>query len=136
MLAASIIDPKGLDTLKAAGASARITFDFTKLALSAQETKRRVSNLAALFIGKTEKTYDVTLTAIKSAKSAAFSVDAGIASSNDGALLGANPPSPLNALVGLNVNQPFVLEIDRTGVANELGRLFDVVLYVEYTAVF
>ena len=136
MLAASITDPKGLDTLKATTGTARITFDLTKLALSAQEIKRRVSNLAVIFVGKTEETYDATLTAGKPAKTASFTVDAGIASSNDGPLLGAKPPLPLNALVGLNVNQSFVLEIDRTGVADELKRLFDVVLYVEYTATF
>ena len=136
MVAASVTDPKGLDTLKATAGNARMTFDLTKLALSAQEMKRRVSNLAILFVGKTETTYDATLTASKSGKTAAFTVDAGIASSNDGPLLGTKPPLPLNALVGLNVNQPFVLEIDRTGVADELKRLFDVVLYIEYTAVF
>ena len=38
-----------------------------------------------IFVGKTEKTYDATLTATKAAKSAAFSVDAGVASSNGGA---------------------------------------------------
>ena len=35
-----------------------------------------------------------------------------------------------------NVNQPFVLEIDRSGVAAELKQLFDVVLYLEYIASF
>ena len=43
---------------------------------------------------------------------------------------------PLNALVGLNANQPFVLEIDRTGVAAELKKLFDVVWYLKYIASF
>src|SRR2546430_3559394 len=32
---------------------------------------------------------------------------------------------PLNVLVGLNANQPSVLEIDRTGVAAELKKLSD-----------
>ena len=56
--------------------------------------------------------------------------------SNGGALQGAVAALPLNALVGLNVNQPFVLEIDRSGVATELKQLFDVVLYLEYIASF
>jgi hypothetical protein len=34
------------------------------------------------------------------------------------------------------VDQPFVLEIDRSGVAAELKQLFDVVLYLEYIASF
>jgi hypothetical protein len=54
--------------------------------------------------------------------------------SNAGLLLGTHAPLPLNALVGLPVNQPLTLEIDKTGVANELRALFDVVLYVEYQA--
>ena len=54
----------------------------------------------------------------------------------DRALRGAAAALPLNALVGLNVNQPVVLEIDRSGVAAELKQLFDVVLYLEYIASF
>ena len=34
------------------------------------------------------------------------------------------------------VGQPFVLELDRAGVADELKGLFDVVLAFEYTATF
>ncbi len=136
MVAASTADPNGLDSFKAAAGAARITFDLTKLALPLQEVKRRVANLAVIFVGKTEKTYDATLSVNKPAKSAAFTVDAGVASSNDGPLLGANPPSPLNALVGINLNQSFALEVARAGVADELKRLYDVVLYVEYTATY
>jgi hypothetical protein len=56
--------------------------------------------------------------------------------SNDGTLQGAVAALPLNALVELNVNQAFVLEIDRSGVAAQLKQLFDVVLYPEYIASF
>jgi hypothetical protein len=52
------------------------------------------------------------------------------------ALQGTAAPLPLNALVGLKLDQPFVLEIDRTGVAAELKQLFDVVFYLEYIASF
>jgi hypothetical protein len=74
--------------------------------------------------------------ASKSAKTATFKIEDGIAMSNDGPLQGTAGPLPLNALAGLNLNQPFVLEIDRTGVAAELKQLFDVVLYIEYVANF
>lgn len=136
MLAASNTDPKGLRTLKAAAGNPRITFDCTKLALPLQEKKRTVTNVAVLFVGKTEASYDATLTAATAAKVAAFTTDAGIASSNGGPLLGANPPLPLNDLIGVDVAQAFVLDVDRAGVAEELARLYDVVLYVEYTAAF
>jgi hypothetical protein len=56
--------------------------------------------------------------------------------SNDGPLLGTAAKLPLNKLVGLTLNQPFVLEIDRAGVADELEQMFDVVLYLGYTANF
>lgn len=136
ILAASTADPKGLDTLKAAAGNPRITFDPTKLALPSQEVTRSVGNLALILVGKTEKTYTAKLTASKSAKTAAFTVDAGIASSNAGPLLGTKPPLPLNTLAGLTLDQPFVLDIDRAGVADELKGLFDVVLYVEYRATY
>jgi hypothetical protein len=136
MLAASNLDPKGLDTLKATSGAARITFDPTKLALPLQEIKRSVANLAIICVGNTTKKYDAKLTAGKSTKTAAFKIEDGIAMSNDGPLQGTAGPLPLNTLVGLNLNQPFVLEIDRTGVAAELKQLFDVVLYLEYTASF
>ena len=136
MLAASTNDPKGLATLKAAAGNARITFDPSQLALPLQEVKREVTNIALVFVGSTQKTYAATLTATKAAKTAAFNVDAGIASSNGGALLGVNPPLPLNALIGVDLGQPFVLDINRAGVADELRLLYDVVLYVEYTATF
>jgi hypothetical protein len=136
MLAASNVDPKGLDTLKATSGAARITFDSTKLALPLQETKRQVANLAIICVGKTTKKYDAKLTASKSAKTATFKIEDGIAMSNGGPLQGTAAALPLNALVGLNVNQPLVLEIDRTGAAAELKQLFDVVLYLEYVASF
>jgi hypothetical protein len=136
MLAASSLDPKGLDTLKATSGPAKITFDPTKLALPLQETKRQVANVAIICVGKTTKKYDATLTASKSAKSATFNIEEGIAMSNAGALQGTAAALPLNALVGLNMNQPFLLEIDRSGVAAELKQLFDVVLYIEYIATF
>jgi hypothetical protein len=43
---------------------------------------------------------------------------------------------PLDAFVRLNVNQAFVLKIDRSGVTAKLKQLFDVVLYLEYIASF
>jgi hypothetical protein len=136
MLAASNTDPKGLHTLKAAAGNPRITFDCTKLALPLQEIKRTVTNVAVIFVGKTDERYDATLTASPAAKVAAFTADVGIASSNGGPLLGSNPPQPLNDLIGVDLGQAFVLEIDRVGVADELARLYDVVLYIEYTAAF
>jgi hypothetical protein len=117
MLAASNVDP-------------------TKLALPLQETKRQVANLAIICVGKTHKKYDAKLTASKSAKTATFKIEDGLAASNDGAFQGAVAALPLDAFVRLNVNQAFVLKIDRSGVTAKLKQLFDVVLYLEYIASF
>jgi hypothetical protein len=135
-IAASNLDLKGLATLKAATGPVRMTFDLTKLALPTQEVKQMVTNLAVICVGKTTLQYIATLNASNSAKMVSFTIDGGIALSNAGPLLGTKAPLALNDLINLNVNQPFVLEIDRTGVAGELKGLFDVVLYLEYKASF
>jgi hypothetical protein len=135
VLAASTVDPKGLASLKGAG-PAKIVFDPAKIVLPAQETKREASNLGLICVGTTTKKYNAKLTATKSAATATFQIDNGIAMSNAGPLLGAAGPLPLNDLVGQDLNQPFALEINRAGVAAELSQLFDIVLYLEYTAKF
>jgi len=52
---------------------------------------------------------------------ATFSIDNGVACSNRGALLGTNAQLPLNNLIGTDLNQAFVLELDRTGVNDDIG---------------
>lgn len=78
--------------------------------------------------------YNAKLTATKTGATTAFTVDNGLALSNDGPLRGLNAALPLSALVGQAVDQPFVLEINKAGVAEELARLYDLVLYIEYSA--
>jgi hypothetical protein len=135
-LAASNNDPKGLSSLKASTGPVRIIFDPTKIALPLQETKRTVTNLFLICVGPTTKKYSARLIISKPARTVSFTIEDGIALSNDGPLLGTAAPLPLNALVGVDLNQPFTLEIERTGVAAELKGLFDVVLSLEYTAKF
>src|SRR5262249_10646318 len=110
--------------------------DPAKIVLPAQETKREVSNVALICVGTTTKKYNAKLTATKSVTTATFAINNGIAMSNAGPLLGAAGPLPLNDFVGEDLNQPFALEINRAGVAAELSQIFDVVLYLEYTAKF
>ena len=78
--------------------------------------------------------YDATLKAETSAVQADFEMKEGLALSNAGPLLGSAAALPLNGLVGLPLDQPFVLTLDRTGVQDEIGALQDVVLWVEYGA--
>jgi hypothetical protein len=134
-LGASVWDPKGLTTLRGPGASAQMTFDPRRLMLPAQEKARTVSNLAIICVGTTQKPYTATLKASTAAKQVAFTIEKGIALSNTGPLKGSAAGLPLNALAGLSLDQPFVLTIDRSAVvADELSKLYDVILYLEYTA--
>lgn len=133
-VSASIFDSPGLASLHGTGAEARIRFDLRKVPLRKQEQNRKIANLAVILVGSTKKTYSATLGASLSATLAAFPIEDGYGLSNAGPLLGTNPALPLNAFVALPVDQVFTLEIDRSGVADELKALFDVVLYIEYTA--
>jgi hypothetical protein len=135
LMAASVLDARGLESLRSAPpAPVHITFDPRRLSLPAQEKGRKVAQIAVLCVGATASAYKASLTATKTGATVSFTMDNGIALSNDGPLLGSKPKLPLNALVGQDVAQPFVLEIDKAGVADELARLYDVVLYLEYTA--
>ena len=85
-------------------------------------------------MGVTEPVFSATLKAQGAGTQSAFGLTRGIALSNAGPLLGAAAPLPLNAMVGLPLDQAFVLELDRSGVEDELRALHDVVLWVEYAA--
>jgi hypothetical protein len=127
-------DPKGLASLRAKVGPARIEFDLAKVALSLAEKNRVITNLALLAVGVTEPVFSATLKAQGAGIQSAFGLTRGIALSNAGPLLGAAAPLPLNAMVSLPLDQAFVLEIDRTGVGEELHAVQDVVLWVEYSA--
>ena len=133
-LAASMWDPRGLAALHDKNQPARLRFDIGRLALPRAEKNRKLANLALLAVGTTRLVYDATLKAETSAVQADFEMKEGLALSNAGPLLGSAPALPLNGLVGLPLDQAFVLTLDRTGVQDEIGALQDVVLWVEYGA--
>jgi hypothetical protein len=135
VLAASIWDPKGFESLAAPSSGpAKITFDPSRVPLPKQEVGRKLANVAIICVGTTAHDYAAKLTATKAARTASFTIDNGIALSNTGPLLGTGDPHPLNALAGVALGQPFVLEIKRSGagVKAELAKLYDVVVYLEY----
>ncbi|MGH7082557.1 MAG: hypothetical protein ACREFV_08825, partial [Acetobacteraceae bacterium] len=112
VLAASVWDPAGLASLRAEGEPARIRFDLAKLALPLAEQNRAVANLALLAVGATKLVYSATLDAEGSGVPAAFDVTDGLALSNAGPLLGTAQKLPLNAMVGLPLDQAFVLWVE------------------------
>src|SRR5262245_40952395 len=95
--------------------------------------KRRHKS-AVICVGKTTDVYPANLTASKSARKASFKIEDGLALSNAGFWQGTRQARPLNALVSQNLNQPFILEIN--SASEELTRMFDIVIYFEYTATF
>ena len=133
-MAASIWDPVGLTSLRKPSGPAELRFDLKQLMLPAQEKSRKITNIAILAVGKTEKAYKAKLRAAQSATEASFEILEGLALSNADPLQGTKPALPLNAFVGLFVDQQFTLEITKTGVEEELKALFDMVLWIEYAA--
>jgi hypothetical protein len=133
-LAASVWDPKGLASLRAANGPVRIRFDLSKLALPLAENGRIFANLALLAVGTRALAAGATLEAQTSNVQTAFNFADGIALSNAGPLLGGAAALPLNDLVGLPIEQGLVLELDRAGIEDDLRALDDVVLWLEYDA--
>lgn len=134
VVAASMWDPKGFESLAGSGSGpAKITFDPSGMPLPAQETGRKLTNLAVICVGTTNKDYGAKLTATKAQESASFTIKKGVALSNAGPLLGTGTPHALNALAGVAAEQPFMLEINRTAATKaEIAKLYEVVLYLEY----
>jgi Tc toxin complex TcA C-terminal TcB-binding domain len=137
-LAASVFDPAGLRSLKApGGASAQMVFDLSQLDLNTSAKSRTVLNLAVICIGTTTKNYTAKLKATESGEQATFTIEKGIGLSNAGKLQGSAAPAALNTIVGVALSQPLQLTINRSGsVQDELSKLFDVVLYMDYVETF
>lgn len=135
MFAASVWDPRGMASLRDPNARAVITFDLARFALPVGEANRRIQNLAVVCLGVTTGSFDANMEGPRATGVVTFKVDAGVAFSNAGPVRGSHAASPLNAFVGLAVEQTFVLRLDRNGpMREEISRFLDVVLWVEYQA--
>lgn len=135
MLAASVWDPRGLASLRSATGPIAVRFPMERIALPLQEEDRTIANLVVITVGDTRHDHAASLAAeVPTATTAVFTVEDGIGRSNAGSLLGTATPLPLNAFVGLPLDQTLTLEIERGPQAEELRRVHDVVLLAEYTA--
>jgi Tc toxin complex TcA C-terminal TcB-binding domain len=137
-LAASVFDPAGLRSLRTPGvANAKIIFDLSQSDLPRGAKTRTVSNLAVICVGTTTKNYTAVLKATNSGEKASFTLEKGIGLSNAGKLRGSAAALPLNSLVGATLNQQLELTVSRpSGVQSELAKLFDVVLFLDYSESF
>jgi hypothetical protein len=133
VLAASVWDPKGLRAMRdATKAKALLTFDPSRLQLPRSAAKRTLTNLVVMFVGKTDSVYELDVKAQSTGENTTVSVTEGLAISNTGDLLGTAAPQPLNKLAGADLDQPFVLDLDKKAAANELAGMHDVVCWFEY----
>jgi len=133
MVAASVFDPAGLKALRdPAKAKAKLLIDPRRLQLPLTAAKRTLTNIAVLIVGFDGGPVGLRINAQSTGEQASVTMQGGIATSNAGELLGAAAASPLNALAGADLEQPFVLEFDKKAEATDLARSLDVVCRLEY----
>jgi hypothetical protein len=118
---------------------ARIPFDLTALGLPAQEKTRTVNNLFVVLVGApATPAVAAQVSSATPAKNVSVSLTAGVAYSNAPPITDPQskaPPSPLNALAGIDANQILTVTIDKSANPNfDFTRIADVILGVDYTA--
>ena len=118
---------------------ASLPFDFTALGLPAQEKTRTLNNIFVVLVGASAApAINIEVISATPAKDISVALKAGVAFSNAPPItdsLSTVPPSPLNALAGIDANQTFALKIDKTANAGvDFTRITDVLLGVDYTA--
>lgn len=121
------------------GGKVTLAFDLAKLGSNASETQRKTLNYILVAVGVDDTPFTATFSSAKPAKSAVISFEKGIALSNAGALADGNGgvPLPLNAFVGLDVEQTLKLRLDAgANPGSKLKQLEEVLLLVEYEAKF
>jgi hypothetical protein len=121
------------------GGPLHLTYDLAKLAQNAHETQRKILNLMLVAVGVDDTPFTATLSATQPATVQPITFENGIALSNSGALADGNGgvPLPLNAFVGLDVDQTLTLTIDpAASPGSNLQPLYEVLLLLEYEATF
>jgi hypothetical protein len=119
--------------------SARLAFDLTALGLPAQEKTRTLNNLFVLLVGApATPPVAAKVTSTITFQTIPVTLTAGVAFSNAPPITDGQssvPPSPLNALVGINANQVLFVQVDKSANPGfDFTRIADVLLGVDYTA--
>ena len=130
--------PAGLDALRdPAQQSAAIEFDVPAIGrLPRPEANRKLRNVVVMLPGREAFDFDATF-APQGLPAVQVSFADSVAYSNAEPLTEAGsqtPPSPLNVLVGGNVDTTFQLAIAKNGNADAFAGVEDVLLGIEYTA--
>lgn len=129
-VSALAVDPVGLATLRKSGAAAKVQLQLEALALPADA---KVTNVAVLLPGVSGGAFSSTLR-FGAAVATAFTIDDGIAMSNEGVLSDGVPghAQPLNAATGAAIAQTVTVSVAKGSDAGRLARARDLVLWVEY----
>src|SRR5262249_4473659 len=139
LVSANANNPGALAKFRKQGGNVKLAFDLAKAARNANETARKALNFVLIAVGAEDAAFNATFSSKSPATTAAIQFEKGIALSNAGALADgtAGVPLPLNAFVGLNVDQVFKLEIDAAAnPGSNFKNLREVMLLVEYEATF
>ncbi len=139
LVSGKAMNPGAIANFRQAGGQLKLAFDLAKLARNANETQRKTLNLMFLAVGVDAAGFNATVSSANPAQSKAIAFKDGMALSNAGPLAPGNAgvPLPLNAFVGLDVDQKFTLAIDAAAnAATNFKNLSDVLLLAEYEATF
>jgi len=138
LLSAARLRLAALDDIKTKSA-VDFAFDLGALSLPAAETGRTLGNLFVILAGLDKKTaVAATLKVKKPAQSIDIVLQDGVALSNATPItdpLSTIPASPLNALAGIDLEQSFIVHIDKAknpGV--DFRSIADVLIGLDYTA--
>jgi hypothetical protein len=121
--------------------TADLTFDLGSVGLPAVEKTRKLNNLFVVLVGAPKgATIAAELRTQTPATTVNIDVVDGVAYSNAAPItdpLSVAPPSPLNALGGIDVGQAFTVHVSKAANPGvNLGTVVDVLLGVDYTATY
>jgi len=132
---ASGADMTGLSVLLAGGPKTTLSYDLTRVPLSPAEKNRHVSAIGILLVAFGGRSVSVAARAIKSNVATTPSVISGVSLLSNAAIsVGDQPPSELDKLVSLPLEQVFEVSLDLGASPIKPDEIVDVLLYLEYTA--
>lgn len=139
LVSAKAMNPGAIAKFSKNGGKLTLAFDLAKVARNTNETQRKTLNFMFAAVGVNDAPFTSVFSSANPAQSKGIEFEKGIALSNAGALADGNAgvPLPLNAFVGLDVDQTFSLVIDADANAgSDFTKMTEVLLLVEYEATF
>jgi hypothetical protein len=139
LVSAKTMNPGAIRDFRDNGGQLTLEFDLGRLARNTNETARKILNFVIVAVGVGDVPFSATFSSDNPAQDKVITLENGLALSNSGALAGGNAgvPLPLNAFVGLDIDQVFTLVID--GASNpttDFTNVSEVLLLAEYEATF